>query len=96
MNNLPDQEIIGKRCTIDHQQSQRKSFAFTSCDLAGFYDRIIHTATALALLRIGVSHSRIKSIFSAIQKMIHRIRTIYGDSEIIYGGELGDWANWPI
>ena len=34
------QEIIVKRCTIDHQQSQRQSFAITSCDLAGCYDRI--------------------------------------------------------
>ena len=62
------QEIIVKRCTIDHQQSQRQSFAITSCDLAGCYDRIIHTAAALAMLRIGVSHKRIKSMFQTIQK----------------------------
>ena len=90
------QEIIVKRCTIDHQQSQRQSFAITSCDLAGCYDRIIHTAAALAMLRIGVSHKRIKSMFQTIQKMIHRIRTVYGDSKITYGGELGNWENWPM
>ena len=90
------QEIIVKRCTIDHQQSQRQSFAITSCDLAGCYDRIIHTAAALAMLRIGIPHKRIKTIFYSIQKMIHRIRTVYGDSDITYGGELGNWENWPM
>ena len=33
-------------------------------------------------------------MFGAIQKMIHRIRTVYGDSEITYGGDLGEWENW--
>ena len=27
--------------------------------------------------------------------MIHRIRTVYGDSNITYSGELGNWENWP-
>ena len=90
------EEVITKRCVIDHQQSIRQCFALTSCDLAGCYDRIVHSAAALALLRIGIPHNRIKSMFSSIQKMIHRIKTIYGVSEITYGGEeLGDWENYP-
>ena len=80
---------------IDHQQFLRQCFALTSCDLAGCYDRIIHTAAALALLRIGIPHNRIKSMFGAIQKMIHRIKTVYGVSDTFYGGDdLGDWENW--
>ena len=51
---------------------------------------IIHTAAALAMLRIEISHRRIKSMFQTIQKMIHIIRTVYGDSDITYGGELGN------
>ena len=35
-------------------------------------------------------------MFSVIQKMIHRIRTAFGDSELTYGGEsIGDWKNYP-
>ncbi len=35
-------------------------------------------------------------MFSSIQKMIHRIKTIYGESEITYGGdELGNSENYP-
>ena len=53
------QEIIAKRCVIDHQPSQRRCFDLTSCDLAGCYDRIVHTAAALAMLNTGISKSRI-------------------------------------
>ena len=31
-----------------------------------------------------------------MQKMSHRIRTVYGDSNFSYGGDdLGNWENWP-
>ena len=89
-------QCISKRCTIDHHQSRRLCFAMTSCDLAGCYDRIVHNAAALALLRIGVSHKRIASMFSTIQRMTHRIRTAFGDSNITYGGDdFVDWKTAP-
>ena len=92
----PANQIIAKRCIIDHAQSMRHSLCLTSSDLAGCYDRIIHTAAALALLRIRIPHSSIMSMFSSIQKMEHRIRTAYGDSDITYGGnDLGDCENYP-
>ena len=35
-------------------------------------------------------------MFSVIQRMIHRVRTYFGDSEITYGGdEIEDWLNKP-
>ena len=38
-------------------------------------------------------------MFESIQKMTHRIRTLHGDSEITWGGELldnlEDWKNYP-
>ena len=80
---------------MDHQQSIRQCFAITSVDLTSCYDRIVHTAAALALLRIGISHSRVKSMFKVIQQMVHRIRTVHGNSEVTYGGELGNWESWP-
>ena len=64
----------------------------TSCDLAGCYDRIVHTAAALALLRIGVPHAKIECMFSTIQRMVHRVRTAFGDSEGTYGGD--DYPDW--
>ena len=35
-------------------------------------------------------------MFSSIQRMIHKIRTTYGDSEITYGGDdLGAFSHYP-
>ena len=45
--------------------SRRLTFSMTSCDLAGYYDRIVHTAAALALLCIGVLHAKIECMFSS-------------------------------
>ena len=90
------EELITKRYTIDHQRSIRQCLSLTSCDLAGYYGRIVHTAASLALLRIGIPHTRISSMFGTIQKMVHRIKTTFGDSTITYGGDVkGDWINWP-
>ena len=90
------EQIVFKRCILDHHLSKRKCLALTSSDLASCYDRIIHTAAALALLRVGIPHNRINSMFSTIQRMVHQIRTMYGDSEITYGGDdIGDWNNYP-
>ena len=70
-------QIISKRCMIDHHQSKRWCFSLTSSDLQGCYDRIIHTAAALALLRVGIPHSAISSMFSSIQHMIHKISYVW-------------------
>ena len=89
-------QIITKRCYIDHNQFKKTCFALTSVDLEKCYDRIIHVAAALALLSIGIPHARIHSMFESIQKMIHRIRTAFGDSDITYGCEdIGNWENEP-
>ena len=89
-------QCASKRFTIDHHQSRRLSFAMTSCDLAGCYDRIVHNAAALALLRVGISHAKIECMFGSIQRMTHRIRTAFGDSDVTYGGDdFGDWKCAP-
>ena len=51
-------QTICKRCLIDHHNSKRLSFAITSADLAGCYDRILHSSAAMALLRVGISHKK--------------------------------------
>ena len=89
-------ESTVKRSTIDHQQSQRQCFSITSCDLVRCYDRVVNNVALLALLRIGVSHSKTKPIFTTIQKMMRRIRTVFGDSDLVYEVEdIGSWGNYP-
>jgi len=66
---------VNRRLTIDHHQSKRISLALAMSDLKGCYDRIIHNAAALALLRIGVPKAKIHSMFDTIQRVVHRIPT---------------------
>ena len=81
---------------IDHSCFKRCALGLNSSDLEACYDRIIHTAAALGLLRVGISHTKINSMFAVIQNMIHKVRTLFGDSVITYGGdELQDWRNKP-
>ena len=98
-NSAAPEQIVSKRAVLDHSQYMRNIVLLTSADLEACYDRIIHTAAALALLRVGISHKRIKTMFQSIQLMIHRIRTLFGDSDITWGGEdlkdLGNWENYP-
>ena len=83
-------------CVIDHNRSKRRWFTLTSSDLEGLYNIILNTVAALALLHESIPHSKIHSIFSMIQGMVHRIRTSFGDSDTTYGGdEIGDWENFP-
>ena len=80
------------RLTADDRQAKRLAWAMAISDLTGCYDRIIHNAAALVLLRLGLSHTKINSMFKTIQRMAHRVRTAVSDSEISYGGD--DFINW--
>ena len=88
---------LNRTLTFDHFQYARRPFCLASCDLKGCYDRIVHTAAALALRRVGVKPQRIQSMFTSIQRMVHKIRTVFGDSNVTYGGDELDskWENYP-
>ena len=75
-------QMFNKRLTIHHNESRRSPFSIIRSDLVGCYNRIIHTAADLGILRIGIQHARIHSMFSSIQRMVHRIRNDFGDSDI--------------
>lgn len=47
---------------------------------------------ALALLRIGRPYAKIHAMFTSIQRMIHRVHTVFSDSEMSYGGD--EFKNW--
>ena len=60
-----------KRLCVNHQRYKQECFAQSSINVKYNYDRIIHTTAALVLLRIGIPHSKISSMFESIQKMVH-------------------------
>ena len=51
------------------------------------YDRIVHYFAALAMERPGASESATVSMFSTIQELKHRVRTVFGDPDESFGGE---------
>ena len=81
------ENVICKRLVFDYCRGKKKPFGMCACDLKSCYDRIVHTAASLALQRIGIPVGQIRSMFGAVQKLVHRIRTLYGDSDCFYGGE---------
>ncbi|GFH50742.1 hypothetical protein CTEN210_07218 [Chaetoceros tenuissimus] len=87
---------LNRRLTVDARQYERKCFSLAMSDLAGCYDRIVHTAAALALLRLGLKKTTIFAMFDSIQRMTHKVRTGYGDSDTTYGGDsYAQWENAP-
>ena len=50
-------------------------------------DRIDHAFAALLMRRAGVIELVIVSMFDTIHKLKHQVRTAFGDSEELFGGE---------
>ena len=66
-NSAAPEQIVSKRAVLDHSQIMQNVILLASSDLEVCYDRIIHTAASLALLRVGISHTKINSMFKSIQ-----------------------------
>ena len=59
------------------------------CYLKSYYDRIVHSFAALAMRRAGAAELATVSMFKTLQKLRHKVRTAFGDSDESFGGE-----NW--
>ena len=86
--------VLNRQLSFNHFIYQRKPFGVCSCDLTGCYDRVVHSAISLAMQRLGFPPGAIQSQFSNIQKLIHRVRTAFGDSDLTYGGNT--WKNFYL
>lgn len=83
-------QCLNKRLTFDLLRQRRQAGALCSNDAKSCYDRITHSIASLALQRVGVPTPPLICMFTTIQMMEHRIRTVFGDSEIGFSGKL--WA----
>ena len=50
-------------------------------DSKGYFDHIEHIAAILILMHFGVAYSVATTLFSILQKAMHKIKTGYGVSE---------------
>ena len=78
---------LNKRLTFDIFLQQKKSTGICSCDLKSCYDRIVHSCVTLAIRRASVADLSTISMFATIQKLKHKVRTVYGGPEDTFGGE---------
>ena len=86
---------LNRQLVFDHCAARHTPYSLCSCDLQGCYDRIVHSAAILALRRVGVSASRLTTMFGTIQAAIHRVRTVYGDSSSTYSWSSGHFTLPP-
>ena len=87
-------QALNRRLMFDYFAMLKRPFSMTSCDLAGCYDRVVHSAISLALQRVGISKANIASMCGTLQNMIHVVRTAFGDSKDSVGGD--DWGPYSL
>ena len=75
---------LNKRLTFDILRQKKKPGAHTATDALSCYDRIVHAVAGLAMRQQGMPEGPIVCMFSTIQKLLHYVRTIYGDSELFF------------
>jgi hypothetical protein len=81
---------LNKRLTFDLMRQSKRPGAMCSNDAKSCYDRIVHSVASLAMQRLGVAEAPIVCMFTTIQNLEHKIRTVFGDSTIGFTGAL--WA----
>jgi hypothetical protein len=59
----------------------------TSCNLKSCYNRVAHALAALAMQSYGIPSTPIHSMFSTIQDIQYTTRTVFGDSDKVFGGK---------
>ena len=77
---------LEKRLSFDMSRQLRRVMALCSNDARACYDRIVHSVASMCLQRVGVPKPAVICMFSTIQDLEHKIRTIYGDSATHFGG----------
>jgi hypothetical protein len=57
-------------------------------DAKACYERIVNSVASLCMRRMGVEEPPIVCMFTTIQNLHHFIRSVYGDSELTFTGQL--------
>ena len=78
--------VLQKVLFFDYLRATRLSGVIVANDMHSCYDRMVHSATSLALRSLGAPAPAVECMSGVIQSMEHYIRTAYGDSDKCYGG----------
>ena len=83
-----DEQALNKRLTFDLIRLDRINSVDTAVDLRSCYDLVVHSGASLAMQRMGAPEEPIVCMFTTLQGMTHTVKTIYGQSEQSFGGDL--------
>ena len=78
--------VVVKRLFYDGVRIYKTPGVMISNDARGCFDRIVLAIGALAMRRLGVPWTAIKSLLDTLKNMRHYIRTAHGDSDEFYTG----------
>ena len=84
---------MNKRLVLDILRTQRRPGIICANDAKACYDRILHFAAYVSLRRAGLTEEATTSMLRPITRLLHKIRTAYGDSKVTYGGD--EWTRDP-
>ena len=79
--------VLHKVLFYDFLRSTRFTGIIVANDMHSCYDRMVHSATSLALRSLGAPSPAVECMSGVIQSMEHFVRTAYGDSSRCYGGD---------
>ena len=86
-------QAVNKRLFFDILRQRKIDGAICSNDAASCYDRIVHSAAAMAMRRQGISREATECMFKTLQQLEHKVKTGYGVSSEGYSGR--DWQTPP-
>jgi hypothetical protein len=81
---------LNKRLSYDILRQTKTVGALCSNNAKSCYDCILHSVASLCLQRLGLPESAAVCIFTTLQNLEHTVRTVYGNSDHSYGGNI--WA----
>ena len=79
-----------KRLAIDIAAFEKSAFVLCSQDAMQCFDRISHAALAIGLKCQNLPHTAIEALMTTTESMVHKIRTVFGDSSQSHGGHVGN------
>ena len=78
-------QALNKRLAVDMAALQRTVSVFFSQDAMACFDRISHASLAIGLKMQNLPHTAIEALIVTIKTMVHRVRTVFGESNSMYG-----------
>ena len=80
-------QALNKTLIFDIARQSKGTMFLTSCDLKSCYDRIVHTPAMLACQSMGIPSNPLKSFFATLQEVQYHTQTVYGKSDLTFGGK---------